>query len=230
MFWGIAPATTATVTLDGPGSQRLAVPLSPVSLPGRVAFVVRVPGRMLRPGGAPTALVARNAAGAVIARQTLSVSSFTPSIYNRSSPSGSRPSGPIISTGTLLELQIGPDTHRYSLQSENGRCLQDDLSAPTGPETDIVCGPPTAFASPYIAPVQNRVALIWGKLPRGADTVTVVYAGHSNPTIVSHGYYFGIVTTEQLRSADLPLRAVARTRSGTVRAVHAFQRSDFPGY
>jgi hypothetical protein len=151
VFWGIAPAATVTVTLEGPGSERLAVPLSPVTLPGRVAFVIRVPGRMLRPGGAPTALVAENANGAVVARRPLSPSSFKPYIYNRSSPPGARPSGPIISTGTLLELQIGSDTHRYSLQSENGGCLQDDLSAPTGRQTDILCDPPTVFAPPDIS-------------------------------------------------------------------------------
>jgi hypothetical protein len=233
VLWGVAPKATRHVTLVGPGTTVTRVPLSPIAIPGHVAWALHVPKRMLTPGGRPAALVARNASGTIIARANVTPSQFTPVIYNRPIPAAKAHNPrPAVNTKALVSVRIGRALHTFSLSIDQGsQCLFD--KATVGTKTVFsseYCGPPTTFA-PDIQPVHNRAAVGWGLAPAGTKTVTVVYATHFSPAVVTDGYYIFTVPTVQLRNADLPLRVQARNAQGAAIATHALtDKSMFPGY
>ena len=226
VFWGIAPGGTASMALVDAAGEHHPVPLSPIRLPGRVVFALRVPRLLETAGHRPTALIARTASGQVIARLDGLSPNFTPVVYN-APVKGPGTVGSGRESGTLITLRAGGVTHRFRLDRT---CLYDDYATrKDGPVEGVYCGIEGGLV-PFINPIADRAAIAWGRLPSTAATITIRYAHHSEQAIVyDHSYLFPVSTT-QLRAADLPLAVVARTASGAVVGRQSLARSLFPGY
>ena len=224
VFWGVAPAGTTSMQLLGPGPQRIPVPLSPIRLPGGVVYALRVPRRLEAAGHRPTTLVARDAAGAVIARDHDVSALFVPAVFNAPDRGGVGASGR--QSPVLLTIHVAGFDHRISVDRT---CLFDAFGTPGGRQDSAICGQIGGLV-PYIMPLADRAAVAWGRLPQGAATITVRYAHHSERAVVHDRFYLFAVTTARLRTADLPVAVVAQAASGAVVARRRLARSLFPGY
>ncbi len=227
VFWGVAPAGTASMQLLGPGRERIHVPLSPIRLRGGVVYALRVPRRLEAAGHRPTTLLARNAAGAVIARDHDVSALFIPAGLGPATGADDHATGPSgRRSPVLLTIHVAGFDHRISVDRT---CLFDAFGTPRGRQDFAICGQVGGLV-PSIMPLADRAAVAWGRLPLGAATITVRYAHHSEPAVVYDRSYLFAVSTAALRAADLPREVVARTASGAVVARQGLRRSLFPGY
>jgi hypothetical protein len=224
VFWGVAPVGTASVELVGPDG-RVRVPLSRIHLGGRRVFALHVPHRLETRGHRPTRVVARDASGRIIAHAARLTGSFTPGLMNGSA-GGTGPKMAGMESGVLLRVRAGGQVHRFSADRT---CVFDRYTtSQDGPIESILCYV-DAFL-PMVQPLADRAAVGYGKLPAGATTVSVVFAGRTEQAIVHARLYLFPVTTAELRGADLPIAVVARDANGHVVARRRLARSLFPGY
>ena len=212
------------------GGRQIPVPLSRVRLTSRVVFAIHMPTRLLTDGHRPVEVVARDFAGRVLG----SFKNLQYYLFPWSSNGGLRTPPPAPGTSkprprassvppskTLLTMHVAGQTHRFSL---GGGCLTD-----TSTVSYEDCFGGTALV-PWVRAIQDRAGIAWGKLPKGATHVTVLFAHRTEQAIVYFNQYIFPITTAELRSADLPMAVVATNAQGTVVERRTLRRSIFPGY
>jgi len=230
VFWGAAPKGTTSVHLELRSGREIPVPVSRVRLTSRVVFAIHMPTGLLTDGHRPVAVVARDRSGAVLG----SFKNLQYYLFPWSSngglptpppaPGASKPvprARSLPPSETLLTMHVGGQTHRFYL----GRgCLTDQSSV-----SYIDCFGGTSLV-PWVRPIQDRAGIAWGKLPKGATRITVVFAHRTEPAIVYMNQYIVPITTAELRGADLPIAVVATDKHGKVIERTKLPRTIFPGY
>ena len=235
---GTAPKATATITLirrDGHTN----VPLSNATFPGFRYFALPLGPGDVAATAAPVALVARNAAGHVLATLKLEPSAFKPLIVNSTLTDNATlpPTTPIrfgtIQTtgGNVTQGKPGTVTVALEVTTRTHAVTCIDTTVIGTATSTMGCGIPVRGFAPGID-TNTGVHLAYGVAPQGTRSVKIVLAnGAVAPGRLHDSIYLAVLQDAWFNAGNLPQSLIARDADNKVLARYRFNRAnDFPDY